>query len=510
MLAGMLLGSGPSYAASRRSTSSAVSSSHTLNLAWTFVDMSPDPATWYGVNNELETALYQGLLQYSPNTTHIVPNLATSYSISANGKSYTFNLRSGVKFHDGTAFNCAAAKFSFQREITIAGGPSYMLASVASMSCPSPMTFVVHLKTPTAGFLDYMCSAYGPKMLSPTAVAAHMGTKKDFGQAWLAAHDAGTGPYTLVKNNSVGLQLKAFPQYWGPKPYFTTINIAIIPSSSTEILELESGQLNFLADAVPTSQLSQLAANSRLSIHYYPAIFKLMFYVNPHKGIFTNSTLRKALKYAINPAAITAAAYGPAGKASTQFNPVDELPPGTGLDKWTYDPSKVKAILNHMTDKSVTIQYTTSIEPDALAADELQVELAAAGFNAKVVGITNAEFVGMPAHQSQAADILISTINPDTANPDNYFRIYMYKGGVLNDMDAVIPAADKLVDEASVSLSSATRYKDWEQAAELYAASGDWIPVTDPQGYLIIQKNIVKIQHSVLDPFGAELGGLAP
>ena len=501
-------GSGSSSGPATASTSSAAGLSHTLNLALGFTDMTPDPAVWYGVNNEMETALYQGLLQYAPNTTKIEPFLATSWSISPDGKTYTFKLRTDVKFHDGTPFNCAAAKYSFARDIKINAGPSYMLATVASMACPSPSTFVVHLKTPTAAFLDYMCSPYGPKFVSPTTVNAHLGTNN--GQTYLLAHDAGTGPYTLVKNNSSGLELTAYPGYWGPKPYYTTVNIAIIPDASTEVLELESGQLGFLADAVPIADLKSLAANPKLHVSYYPAVWKTMIFVNSHHGIFVNSALREVLKYAINPQVVTAVGRGPTGQTSTQFTPFGSLPAGAAPDTWTYDPSKVTKVLDTLPNKTVTIAYNSAVQPDGLAAEEVQVELQAAGFQATVSAINNAQFESLPAHPAQGPDIVLSTINPDTANPDSYFRIYMRSGGVLNLLGGSVPAADRLIDAASASPSAATREADWAKAAALYEASGDWIPVTDARAYVVSQVAIKDIVHSTLDPFGVLLGLTRP
>src|SRR5205085_4569678 len=118
-----------------------------------------------------------------------------SYTVSPDGLTYTFKLRSNVKFHDGTTLDSAAAKASFKRRTDVNSAPAYMLADVASYDTPDPLTFVVSLSHPVSPFLDYLAAPYGSKMISPTLLAANAGD--DFGQTYLKTHDAGTGPFTM-------------------------------------------------------------------------------------------------------------------------------------------------------------------------------------------------------------------------------------------------------------------------------------------------------------------------
>ena len=176
-------------------------SAKTLNLAFGADMQVPDPDIFYEIEgNAVVTSVYEGLVKYANNSTKIVPALATSWSESPDGMTYTFQLRSGVKFHDGTPFNSAAAEFSFQRRKGVNSAPAYMLADVSSMSSPDPLTFVVHLNKPVSAFLDYLASPYGPKMVSPTLVKAHeVGAASPVigRRSGSKTHDAGTGPYTI-------------------------------------------------------------------------------------------------------------------------------------------------------------------------------------------------------------------------------------------------------------------------------------------------------------------------
>ena len=99
-------------------------------------------------------------------------------------------MRHDVHFHDGTPFTSAAVAASFGRRLAVDQAPAYMLADLSSVGTSNPYVAVVHLKTPNSAFMDYLASAYGPKMESPAVLKAHAGTDHD--QTWLKTHDAGT------------------------------------------------------------------------------------------------------------------------------------------------------------------------------------------------------------------------------------------------------------------------------------------------------------------------------
>ena len=285
VLAVLALASTSSGGTTRASSVSTTAASHTLRTAFS-ADPSPlDPDTYYEAEGLLiTTSAYEGLLRYEPNSPTLEGLLATSWKKSANGLTYTFQLRHGVRFSDGTPFNAAAAKWSFQRRIALKGGPSYMLANVKSMSTPGPYTFVVKLRRSTDPFLDYLASPYGPLMSSPTADKQHA-KGKDLGSAWLASHTAGTGPYVLSSvQRATKYELTSNPYYWGPKPYFTTVDISVVPDFSTQEIELKGGQLDMVMHGLTTEDITALEHDSNVQVTNFPALFKAQVWVNPKVG----------------------------------------------------------------------------------------------------------------------------------------------------------------------------------------------------------------------------------
>ncbi|HEX4162116.1 MAG TPA: ABC transporter substrate-binding protein, partial [Acidimicrobiales bacterium] len=140
--------------------------SHTLNLSFLQdPGQPPDPDVYYaGQGLTLTRNMYQGLLNYKPGTAArvLVPDLATSWTVSKDGLVYTFQLRHGVLFHDGTPFTSAAIAPDFARRTAVNGGPAYMVSDVASVATPNPYEAVITLKTPNTAFLDFMAAPYGP------------------------------------------------------------------------------------------------------------------------------------------------------------------------------------------------------------------------------------------------------------------------------------------------------------------------------------------------------------
>ncbi|HTD51279.1 MAG TPA: ABC transporter substrate-binding protein, partial [Acidimicrobiia bacterium] len=198
----------------------------TLHIAFGADMQVPDPDIFYEIEgNAVTTSVYEGLIRYKPDMNTFEGALASKWTVSADGKTYTFTLRPNVKFHDGTVMDSTAVEKSFQRRTAVNSSPAYMLADVASYATPNPLTFVVKLKNPVSPFLDYLAAPYGPKVDSPTVIAAHAG--KDEAQSWLKSHDAGTGPYTITSFvPGQKYVLSAFDGYWGPRPYVREIDIS--------------------------------------------------------------------------------------------------------------------------------------------------------------------------------------------------------------------------------------------------------------------------------------------
>ncbi|HET6189614.1 MAG TPA: ABC transporter substrate-binding protein, partial [Trebonia sp.] len=216
----------------------------------------PDPDVYYAGNGlALTTNLYEGLVQYSDGSdAKIVPDLATSWSVSSNNTVFTFHLRHGVTFHDGTPFTSTAVQADFERRLAVNGGPAYMAMGVKAFATPDKYTSVITLDKPNSAFLAELASPYGVRMISPTGLAKYAG--KDHTQTYLTTHDLGTGPYTLTEAKvDSRYVMKAYPGYWGGKPTFKEVDFTVYTDTSAMQLALNNGALDAVISALPSSAL---------------------------------------------------------------------------------------------------------------------------------------------------------------------------------------------------------------------------------------------------------------
>lgn len=501
-------------------------SSHTLNLAFTADTQPPDPDVFYaGQGLAITNSVYQGLVQYQqvpvnytgstnfhPATSRpkIVPDLATSWTISSDGLTYTFNLRHGVTFHDGTPFTSAAVAASFARRTAVNQGPAYMVSDVASVDTSNPYVAIVHLKQPVSAFMDYLASAYGPKMESPTVLKDHAG--KDYAQSWLATHDAGTGPY-YIASVTPGQEyvLKAYPQYWGSQPYYTTVNIRIIPNISTQELEFQQGKLTMLLHGLSTSAISSYRSNSSFKVYAVPTLETPMLWVNPNSKLLSSQKVRQALAEAINRTQIVKFIYPGRASVAKQIYPVGMLPSGTAVDNPSYNPGALaKALGSQGSSSNLVLGYDAPSPSDAQMANLIQTELAAAGLHVTVRSYTSTALYGYAGNPTGAPDLLAVTNWPDAAAPDTWARIVMTPGGGLNYLNCSVPAGTALLNKGlnTTSQSQANLYD--EQAGTKFAQSGCWDPIANRGDTIVAPSWLKGIVHQVPVPRTVILADLHP
>src|SRR5581483_6249060 len=157
-----------------------------------------DPQINYDTAAAIELGnVYDGLVRaVGAKGAKIVPDLATSWSSSADGKTWTFHLRSGVKFHDGNSVDAAAVKFSFDRLLKLNLGAVGDFLEVSSVTASNPSTVVFHLSHAFSGFLNSLTTLWGPDFVSPKTLLAHQ-LKGAPGTTWLNDPDAGSGPWMV-------------------------------------------------------------------------------------------------------------------------------------------------------------------------------------------------------------------------------------------------------------------------------------------------------------------------
>jgi peptide/nickel transport system substrate-binding protein len=462
----------------------------------------PDPDIYYaGQGLALTLNTYEGLLGYQLGTATptIVGALATTWTESPDKLTYSFTLRQGVTFHDGTPFTSAAVAPSFARRAAVNGGPAYMVSDVASVQTPSPTQVVITLKSPNSAFLDYLAAPYGPKMMSPTGLKQYAGTDND--QTYLRTHDLGTGAYTLTQAN-VGqtYQLKAYPGWWGPAPYFQEVDLPVIADLSTQELEFNQGQLAALMHDLNAPAVKSYLGSTTSTHYSLPTFETSQVYLNPNSPTLKDQAFRVAMLQSINIKALTDQVFNGRGTvASGTYGPslIKGVP---DTQKVTYDPSKLQALVQSLpaSSRSLTFGYDTSQPDDQQLANLVAADLQSVGLTAKVQGYPTSQVFGWVNDLSGAPDVLFTEMWPDAANPYTWSHILYDKDGGLNYLHCSSPSVSDLLPGALATGDQAT----YAQIGDAAIATGCWLNVTYRNDFMVTQSWLKNVQqaHDVAAP----------
>lgn len=467
-----------------------------------------DPAIYYDIEGcALTTSVYEGLIRYRPGSTAFEGVLATGWDVSRDGKLYTFHLRHGVRFQDGTPFNAAAAKFSFMRVARVNQGPAYMVADVARMDTPDDYTFKVTLRQPVSSFLSLMASMWGPKMISPTFVHAHE-VKGDLAQAYLTDHASGSGPYVLtryVPNQEYVLAQN--PGYWRgwSGAHLKKLIFKIIPELSTQRLALEHGEADILTHNIPVTDAAALASEPGITVQDFPTNLVGGLYLNLKRGATANLRVRQALAYLIpyDQVANTILKGHAVVLRSTSPNSF----PTAAATPWSYryNLAKARALLaeaGYSHGFSLDYVYGGDSEvPWRQVGELLQASLAPLGITMTVRTLPSAVLNANLKKPDQAPQMLGAIDTPDTTDAYAWYDITFGSRGFLNYAFYNNSAVDRLLDRAVHAPNAATARGYYSKISAIVSADLPFLFVYGANDVYISRAGVHGITHNVAYPW---------
>jgi peptide/nickel transport system substrate-binding protein len=456
-------------------------------------DNSFEVAGLSAINN-----VYEGLVEYAPGGTDLVGLLAESWEMSEDGTTYTFRIKPGVLFHDGTPADAAAIKASFERRMTADVILGYFLWNVASIEAPDPQTLVIVLNGPQPSFLDALASPWGAKVVSPAALAENGG--EDAGKTWLVENAVGTGPYRLAEFvRGQRIVLERFEDYHGEAPHFAAVEIPIVPDIGQQILQLRSQEIDAIPANFPWEQLAALPAG--VAVTAQPSMSLLTGYVNP-TGPLADPELRPALLTALNPANWVEDAF--AGYAS----PAQSLYPAAMLKAaspiaFPTDAEAAKAVVAEAGPVELTIGYATEEAPNVeRAADLMVAELAEIGVSATVTVLPTGAIFSLFEDPEAAPDLVIARQSPDAAHPENQSSVFYATDAPLNLFKVSVPEADAVAAGAGAMTDQVLRDAAYEEAGRIWWESGHFIPFADIQDVVVHAEGLVDLGLRTPWPMG--------
>lgn len=423
-----------------------------------------DPSRAYDYASIRVTAnLYEGLVKSRPDSAEIEPCLAKAWEISADGLTWTFRLRPGVTFHDGTPLDAQAVKFNVERLLNSKDAPAtgqLAYGMVESVEAVDGLTVRFKLKFPYAPFLNNLAAFFAAPVVSPEDL------KKSGGGTETAL--AGTGPFLLEKwDRGKEITLKANPAYWGTKPALKRIVFRTERDPQKRVRLLLSKKADII-DAEPEDIPSLEAKGCRIWRVAGPDISYLGFYTN--KKPFSDSAVRLAACRAIDQEHLVNGVLK--SKAVLARGP---LPPGIlGYDETLRQPSRdleearrLLAGADYPRGLSITIITYAGERPYNPAGGEalaraVAEQLSGAGFQVRVSAYPWEEF--KKALSRQEGDAFLYGWTADNRDPDNFLFTLFSSAQISTGLNATRYSRQKV----DTLLITAQRTLDPGLRARLY------------------------------------------
>ena len=471
-------------------TTFAVVAPATAQTRFVFANESPydtmDPHAAFDVGRvAVRLNLYDGLYRWVDTPPVLQPWLAESHTVSSDGLTYTFKLRRGAKFHDGTEITAEDVRYSTERILALKKGAASLLATMIAPNTTKATdkhTVQFTLTKPTAIF-----TAVVPEIHVVNAALVKKNAKgDDWGGAWLTTNDAGSGSYQLSRYDpAIGFIAKRFAGHfmpWGPK-WIDEIEFRHVKEDNSRVLGMIKGDFQGTGGYLPIDQVKRLRDAQNVKIVEQESMRIMMFQINNQRAPFTDVHVRRAMNYAFDYDGFIKDILS----NSVERNPVPIPNNMWGVPKdikgYTYNLEKAKAELAQAKakiDRPITVGYLNGFSQTEQAATVMANGLRKLGLETKLVGELWPTMVDRMKKPETSPDLVVYWISTYYADPNNWIG-EMFHSGQWGTFKASCfyknPKVDDLLDTALKSTDRKVREKAYQDAARLVYedAAGVWI-----------------------------------
>lgn len=480
-----------------------------------------DPAIGYDWQNwSMIRSLFDGLMDYVPGTTDLRLGLADKYDISADGLTYTFHLRAGVKFHNGREMTADDVKYSLDRvtlPATQSPGSGFFGAikgydamvggtatSLEGVTVVDPLTVKIELSRPDATFLHVMAINFS-SVVPKEAVEAANG---DFGKM-----PVGTGAFKM-KEWTLGQSLvfERNTDYWrAGEPYLDQITYEFGQEPVVALLRLQNGEIDVPGDGIPPAKFTEVMADPAQKARVVTGDVLHTGYItmNVTTPPFDKVEVRRAVNMAINKDRIVQVVNNRAVPAT---QPLPPAMPGYTTDYagYAFDVEGAKKLLADAgyPDGFETDLYAMNTDPNPRIAQAIQQDLAAIGIKANIQSLAQANVI--EAGGAGTAPMIWSggmAWVADFPDPSNFYGPILGCAGAEPggwnwakycnpELDAAAVAADSMSDPAMM----ADRLKAWSDIYMKVMEDAPWAPVYNDQRFTMKSDRMGGADALYVDP----------
>ena len=468
--------------------------------------------------------IYNRLVDFERGGTKVVPSLAEKWDISADGKTYTFYLRKGVKWHDTRAFkptrefNADDVLFMFERQWKEAN-PYFKVTSpnhsyFSDMGMPKLLQTVEKVNDHT---IKITLGAAEAPFLSNLAMPYAAVQSKEYADAMLKAgtpekidqDPIGTGPFSLVQyQKDAVIRYKAFPAYWAGKAKIDDLIYSITPDASVRWAKLQKGECHVMPYPNP-ADLEAIRKDPNMQVLEQPGLNVGYLAFNTTKKPFDDVRVRKAISMAINKKAIIDGVYLGTGVAAKNPIPPTMWSYNNAVKDDEYNPDAAKKLLadagfkDGLTTDLWAMPVQRPYNPNAKRIAELmQADLAKIGVKAEIKSFEWGEY----RKRMQAGEHQMGMLGwtGDNGDPDNFMHTLLGCASAQSASGSNIakfchkPYEDLVLKAKTVS-SQAERTKLYEQAQVIFKEQAPWYTIAHAVQIKPVRKEVIDFK---LSPFG--------
>ncbi len=396
------------------------------------------------------------------------PALAESWETSDDQLTWTFTLRDGVTFHDGSEFTSEDVVYSYNRIIDEELSPSWRFTAVESITAPDDATVEITVTQPTPNLLTLIGGFKGLAIVEQSNVESGDITRNPIG----------TGPFAMEEFTSGDhITLTANPEYWGGEPAIAGVEFRFISEGSTAVTALKAGEIDW-TDSIPVQQVDALSSDEGIELAVEPSNDYWYLALNQAEAPWNDVRARQAVAYAIDRDAIVQATTFGTG-AQNQLAIPEQSIWYAEFDEYSLDPERAQALFDEVGFTGGTLDFlATSDYPETVTAAQIIADnLAPYGIEVNINTVDFATWLDLQGAGDFGIYMLSWLGNLD---PDEFYYAQHHTDGSFNFQGYSNPEVDALLDAGRVEVDQSTRQQMYADAATQIAQDASYIYLYNP------------------------------
>ena len=442
-----------------------------------------------GESAKIVVNIYEGLLKYNKDSTNVEPSLAESWDTSSDGLTYTFHLRKGVKFHDGTDFNAEAVKFNIDRQLEPnvtedMGYAGFVFGSVKDVEVVDEYTVKINMKSASTPFLNNLAMALGAPIVSPTALKKYNNNVNE--------NPCGTGPYKFVSwTKSQNVVLVRNDDYWGTKAVTKNVIFKFISDNSARVVALNNGEADII-DGIDATVVQQIKdANNNIYEAQGMNINYMAF--NTTKAPFDKKEVRKALSQAVNVPELVKSLYQGYAEPATSVMP--SFMPGydKSISQASFDAEAAKSALQAAGVTTLHMITYTNPRPYNSANGQALAEAIQGYFKNVGVTATIDSYDWTTYKQKIKAgdyDVCFYGWIGDNGDPDNFMNLLSDSDPTMNVARWDFADFKALINKGLTTPAGDERNKIYTDLEKMAAENSVWLPISHAKTLVGYSSNV--------------------